>query len=95
VCFKYLIAWFGMVVVGIANATIRQVAYARYVSELVGHQISTLAIAILVGLYTWALGGFLKLPSVSRVLAVSPHLHPPIVLSRMITLSNFAVEVKT
>ena len=59
--FQYLIAWFGIVVLGLANATMRQVAYARYVSELAGHQVSTLTFAILVGLYAWALSGFLKL----------------------------------
>ena len=61
--FKYFIAWFGIVVLGLVNATIRQVVYARYVSELAAHQISTLTFAILVGLYAWALSGFLKLSS--------------------------------
>jgi hypothetical protein len=35
--FKYFIAWFGIVVLGLANATIRQVAYARYVGERAAH----------------------------------------------------------
>ena len=41
---KYLFAWFGLVVLGLLNAMLRKVAYARYVSELVGHQISTLTL---------------------------------------------------
>ena len=68
--FKYFIAWFGIVVLGLANATIRQVVYARYVSELAAHQISTLTFAILVGLYAWALSGFLNLPSPGEAIGV-------------------------
>ena len=68
--FKYLIAWFGIVVLGLANATIRQVVYARYVSELAAHQISTLTFAILVGIYAWASSGFLNLPSPGEAIGV-------------------------
>jgi hypothetical protein len=60
---KYFVAWFGVVVLGLLNATIRQVVYAKYVGELAGHQISTLTFAVLVGLYAWVLSGFLKLTS--------------------------------
>jgi hypothetical protein len=67
---KYLIAWFGVVVLGLINATVRQVVYGKYVSELAGHQISTLNFAILVGLYAWALGGFLKLSSPGEAIGV-------------------------
>jgi hypothetical protein len=67
---KYLIAWFGVVVLGLVNATFRQVVYGRYVSELAGHQISTLTFAILVGLYTRALSGLLKLSSPSEAIGV-------------------------
>jgi len=67
---KYLIALFGVVILGLLNATVRQVVYGRYVSELAGHQISTLTFAILVGLYAWALGGFLKLSSPGEAIGV-------------------------
>ena len=67
---KYFFAWFGLVVLGLLNATIRQVVYARYVSELAGHQISTLTLAVLVGLYAWALSGFLKLSSPGEAIGV-------------------------
>jgi hypothetical protein len=63
-------AWFGIVILGLANATIRQVVYARYVGELAAHQISTLTFAILVGLYTWALSGFLNLSSPGEAIGV-------------------------
>jgi hypothetical protein len=64
---KYFVAWFG-VVLGLLDATTRQVVYARYVGELVGHQISTLTFAVLAGLYAWALSGFLKLTSPGQAL---------------------------
>ena len=67
---KYLIAWFGIVVLGLVKATVRQVVYGRYVSELVGHQISTLTFAILVALHTWAWSGFLKLSSPGEAIGV-------------------------
>ena len=67
---KYLIAWFGIIVLGLVNATVRQVVYGRYVSELAGHQISTLIFAILVGLYVWALGHFLELSSPGEAIGV-------------------------
>ncbi len=67
---KYFIAWFGIVVLGILNATIRQVGYQRYVSELAGHQVSTLTFGILVGLYAWALSTFLKLRSPGQAAGV-------------------------
>jgi hypothetical protein len=67
---KYFFAWFGLVVLGLLNAAMRQVVYARYVSELAGHQISTLTLAVLVGLYAWALSGFLKLSSPGEAIGV-------------------------
>ena len=68
--FKYFIAWFGIVVLGLLNATIRQVIYARYVSELAAHQISTLTFAVMVGLYAWTLSVFLKLTSPGEAFGV-------------------------
>ena len=67
---KYFIAWFGIVVLGLLNATIHQAVYAKYVSELAGHQISTPTFAILIGLYAWALSGFLNLSSPGEALGV-------------------------
>ena len=44
---KYFLAWVPLIVLGIVNAAIRQAVYARYVSELAAHQISTLTICVL------------------------------------------------
>ncbi len=67
---RYFLAWFPLVVLGLLNATIRQVVYARYVTELTAHQISTLTMCILVGIYTWALSSFWKLQSPGQAIGV-------------------------
>ena len=67
---RYFIAWFPLVILGLLNATIRQVVYASYVSELQAHQISTLTICVLVGIYAWILSGVWKLQSPSQAIGV-------------------------
>jgi len=67
---KYSMAWFGIVVLGLRNATVHQTVYAKYVSEWAGHQISTLTFAGLSGLYAWALSGFWKLTSPGEAIGV-------------------------
>jgi hypothetical protein len=66
----YFVAWFPLVIIAIANATIRQVGYAKYVSELAAHQISTVTISILLGFYVWVLSNFFKLQSPSQAIGV-------------------------
>jgi hypothetical protein len=51
----YLLAWFPMVLIAIANGVARDKGYHRYCGELRAHQISTLSAAILFTAYTWAL----------------------------------------
>lgn len=67
---KYFLAWFPVVIIAFANATIRQVVYARYFDELAAHQLATLTICILVGIYVWVLTGFLKTQSPKQAIAV-------------------------
>ena len=67
---RYFLAWFPLVVLGLMNATIRQVVYARYVSEPQAHQISTLTICVLVSIYAWALSNAWKLSSPSQAIGV-------------------------
>ncbi len=43
---KYSFAWFGMMVIAIINGTIRDFGYARLVSELAAHQISTITLIL-------------------------------------------------
>ena len=67
---RYFLAWFPIIVIAFANATIRQVVYARYVSELAAHQISTLTICILYGLYAWVIISVLKPRSPGQAIGV-------------------------
>lgn len=67
---RYFLLWVPTPILGIANAIIRQAVYARYVSELAAHQISTLTICILYGVYVWVVLGFLKLQSRGQAIAV-------------------------
>jgi nitrate/nitrite-specific signal transduction histidine kinase len=67
---RYFLAWIPTIILGIANAAIRQAVYARYVSELAAHQISTLSLCILYGIYVWVVVGFLKLQSPGQAISV-------------------------
>lgn len=46
---KYVAAWFGMLLVAIANGAVRDLFYAKYMSELAAHQVSTLTGILLLG----------------------------------------------
>jgi hypothetical protein len=50
---KYVLAWFPMVAIAIANGVVREAWYGKYLSELAAHQISTLIAVILFGVYIW------------------------------------------
>lgn len=67
---RYFIAWFPLVDLGFLNATIRQAVCARYISELSAHQISTLTIYVLMGIYAWALSDLWKLQSPDQAIGV-------------------------
>lgn len=76
---RYFLAWFPIVIVALVNATIRQGVYARYFGELAAHQLATLTMCILIGLYVWKLSGPLKFQSPGQAIGVGPMwLVPPI-----------------
>ncbi len=62
---KYLIAWFVMLLVSIANGAVRDFTYGKHMDELTAHQLSTVSGVLLLGIVIW---GFLRLypPSSSR-----------------------------
>jgi xanthine/uracil/vitamin C permease (AzgA family) len=47
----YLLAWLPMVVIAIANGTLRDLWYAHYTGALAAHQISTVTLILLFALY--------------------------------------------
>ena len=61
---KYVLAWFPMVAIAIANGMVREAWYGKYLNELAAHQISTLIAVILFGVYKY----FLKLLAVTATL---------------------------
>ncbi len=67
---KFFIAWFPIVILAFANAAARQAVYEKYVGELAAHQISTLTMCILAGIYVWVLSGYLKLQSSGQAIGV-------------------------
>ena len=67
---RYFVAWFPIIILAFANATIREAMYKRYVGELAAHQISTLTLGILAGIYVWVLSRHLKLQNVDQAVGV-------------------------
>ena len=55
---KYLIAWFVMLLVSVANGTVRDFTYGKYMDEVSAHQWSTVSSALLLGFVIW---GFMRL----------------------------------
>lgn len=50
---RYVATWVPMVFIAIANGAVREVWYAKRVSELRAHQISTASGVLLLGVYMW------------------------------------------
>ena len=50
---RYLLAWFPMLVLAIANGVLREATYARQMRELRAHQLSTAIGAAIFGVYIW------------------------------------------
>jgi len=50
---KYLLAWFPMVPIAIANGVLREFTYGRYIGERLAHQVSTASAVLLLGAYIW------------------------------------------
>ena len=48
---RYLLAWFAMLVIAIANGALRQATFAKGMPELRAHQLSTLTGSVLIGLF--------------------------------------------
>lgn len=64
--FLYLTAWLGMVVLAITNGIIRNSIYSDYMPELAAHQLSTLILLIIIGLYVFGLSKLVKIESAQQ-----------------------------
>lgn len=52
---KYILAWFPMFIIAIANGLFREKFLASRFSELQAHQLSTASMIVLFGIYVWIL----------------------------------------
>jgi hypothetical protein len=55
---KYLTAWFVMLLASVANGAIRDFTYGKHMDELTAHQLSTVGSVLLLGIVIW---GFVRL----------------------------------
>ena len=68
---RHFVAWFPMIILAFANATVREAMYRRrYAGELAAHQLSTLTLCILVGIYVWVLRRYSKPESSDQAVGV-------------------------
>lgn len=66
----YTVFWFGMPLIAILNATTREKIYKNTFDELVAHQISTVTLIILIGIYTWLISFGWKLETAGQALII-------------------------
>ncbi len=50
---RYIVAWFPMLALAIANGALRQLTFGRHMPELRAHQLSTLVGSLLIGSFIW------------------------------------------
>lgn len=50
---RYILAWVPMLMIAVANGAIRQATFAKSMTELRAHQLSTLTGSVLIGLFIW------------------------------------------
>jgi hypothetical protein len=67
---KYVLAWFPMVAIAIANGALRESWYGQHLSELTAHQLSTLTAVILFGFYIWFVVQFWPPTSKAQAIAI-------------------------
>ena len=66
----YALFWLGMPIAAILNAVIREKVYKDSLGELASHQLSTVTLIILIGIYTWLVILGWKLESAGEALVV-------------------------
>lgn len=54
---RYVLAWFPMLAIAVANGALRQTIFAKHMPELRAHQLSTLLGAVLIGVFIWFIIG--------------------------------------
>lgn len=67
---SYVLAWIPMVLIAIFNASIRELVYGKYLSELRAHQVSTVIGIFLFGLYIWIITNIWQIQSTTQALMI-------------------------
>lgn len=50
---RHLLLWLPMIILAFANATIRELVFVKYLSEIRAHQLSTVTLIIFCSIYIW------------------------------------------
>ncbi len=50
---RYLLAWFAMLLLAVANGALRQMTFGKNMTELHAHQLSTLIGSVIIGAFIW------------------------------------------
>lgn len=67
---KYLAAWFVMLLVSIANGAARDLSYGKHMSELAAHQVSTVTSVLSLGAVIWVFIRFYPPSSAHRAITI-------------------------
>lgn len=63
---RYLFAWTGLVIIAVLNGTLRVTAFSPHMSDLLAHQLSTVAGIMFFSIYLWFLSRFWPIPSAGQ-----------------------------
>ncbi len=66
----YICAWLGMVVLAIANGIMRNNTYGHSMSALAAHQLSTIILILLFGIYVFILTGQFRIQSAAEAFVI-------------------------
>ena len=66
----YTLLWLGLPVLAILNAVIREKVYKNTLGELTSHQVSSITLMILLGVYTWLFNLVWQLESDGQALII-------------------------
>ncbi len=67
----YIFAWLGLVIIAVANGIVREKLYGQSMSELSAHQLSTLIVIILLGIYIFVLTIVFQIQSAKQAFMIS------------------------
>jgi hypothetical protein len=67
---RYGLAWFPMVAIGILNGILRETTYGKSLGESRAHQVSTLTGILFLGTYIWFVTSFLGFETLTQAVLV-------------------------